>query len=83
MTYLQEDEVVGRKSPKNDLALFMGQLMQARAILGFAFNFVSVRVELHCKEPILKIRNKYSQKNRSWEYMYINRSQTHAFGNWN
>ncbi len=65
------------------LVLFMGQLMQAGAIFGIVFNFVSVRVELHCKEPILKIRNKYSQKNRSWEYMYINRSQTHACGNWN
>ncbi len=53
MATTQEEKVVGERAPNyHDLTLFMGQLMQARAILGFAFNFVSVRVEPHCNEPI-------------------------------
>ncbi len=51
---------------------------------------------IHCKDKILKIRNKDSQKRNcldrsaysaavkyaNWFWEYMNRSQTHEFGNW-
>jgi hypothetical protein len=54
-----------RKENFHDLVLFMGQLMQAGAILGIVFNFVFMKVELvsHCLDgPISESQSGFHLK---------------------